>query len=189
MLAAALCCACSDGEDEDDRPSVIGRWKTPCNPDDEGAGRHVELFEFRADQSFEAAVIGYPAGVCNEADRTDRLRFIGTYQAESKKAGETGTLDFTLQGGFITLYSPATVAVYNQVAYCGSTNWTQGIEQSLLGRGCAGIPFESADRRYEIYKIEEGRLYLGADSEFQSPSEAPMRATMFDTIDVFDRAD
>ena len=167
--------ACGGGGGD---PELDGTWKM-----DECASGGVSLVVVDGkDVEFTHSYFSVD-GKCDGAPyavRKDVERYaMGNASASAADAIE---IDVTTIEGTLMVTAQATADNYNQIQYCGYTDWAANVPKDILGRTCTNgsnsvTYWARGDIYYDIYKVDGAKLFFGdaTSGNGQSAATRPMR--------------
>lgn len=169
---------------------VAGTWTTKC------INRNFlvtsvyqrEQLEFSIRNNFEKQIIRHDDEDCKDENFRTTIR--GGYEVlgESDKAKHGKDINFTIRSIHITAFTPGMVTTLNDASYCGIDNWQADNERNVTGRDCVGLAVDRGDVLFDVYKIEDERLYLGKTFlGFDEPVKLNLRPNKFDESKVYKR--
>lgn len=146
-------------------PLQGGTWTTGCLAS-QGGGYQKRTASFSGG-SYKAVQYVYSDYCMNpHAEVTET----GTYTLPGSSKTQ---IDFTMTNATVKPISVQQVTSLNNVSYCGVSDWSSGVEVSLMGKFCNGIAI-SGVTYYDIYYIEPNPpLFPGSnpgDMKFGNPN-------------------
>jgi len=186
LLAVGGLSGCLGDDDNDASPnSPNGTWVQLCNVDTDGDISSAELVVSGAEWMRNGAL--YYDAVCTEPYMSFRAESISASGGEVTLSNGTlaTAINHTITGVFLTLHSELDATDFNTEQLCGIVAWKANKEMNITN--CADLGFSDDQLLYDIYKIENNRLYEG-DSSLEGVGDTPeTRPTSLDYENFYQR--
>ena len=176
------CDAADESEANDDLTvsELTGVWEQSCTQDaDDDSQYNTETMTI-ADTSVAIEMGSFSDADCSEQSML--ISIVGTLaDAQELDAPEGAkTLDFTPSAATLTLKTAVMVEYFNAESICGGS-WVLNEAKAILDVICEGSDVGDGlaailDPKYDIYKIEDSKLYTG-----DTTSTSDTRASAFST--------
>ena len=149
--------------------SIGGTWQGPCQQVvQDGEVKHQKTtFNYLGD-TVKIERIDYQDENCNI--KSSSLVFTGTYAIHRMSTTLPGVkdIDYTVKSITATFHTMAAVNKVNQMKLLGYSDWQVNVTRDITG--APGIS-SKGDKRYEIFRIENGnKLYIGSNEAMGSSS-------------------
>ena len=187
LLAVSSLSGClHDDDDSNTSPdSLNGTWAQHCNIDEDGDANDSQLVISGAEWVMTGS--SYSDIECFEPE------FTMAFEAISIEGGETtladGTLvteiDHTFTGVFMTPRSASYATAFNTGKFCQIVTWTADKKEDVSS--CDSFSSLMGSENYDIYKVENNRLYLGDNDTSGSGDTPEERPTSLDYDDIYQR--
>ena len=187
FLFAVGLSGCLDDDDNNDvsSDSLDGTWIQPCSIDK--SGNYGDSQVVINGTEWLAEFTTYNDAECLEplfALRAETISISGDELTLSSGTLVTA-VDHTITGVFMTPKSNLAATPFNNNQFCGITTWSLDKEEDI--GSCADFPFVAHETGYDIYKIENNRLYQG-DTDTSGSGDTPEeRPTSLDYEDIYQR--
>lgn len=153
--------------------AVQGSYEAPCAQDEEG-GSSKQIASFDKDAAIKGAVL-YDDLECKVA--VIGISLNGTYSLDE------GSLDFTTQSVELTALDQFYVDAYNQIQFCGYTDWSLNVGKEVSSLICEDASFPAVGAiNYQIIKEVEGGIVFGKYTDVLDGSSDVKRPSEFDSI-------
>jgi hypothetical protein len=158
---------------------LLGTWQSACYGDTRTTLTYTDL-------GFVGMYDEYLDDTC--ASAYHHSEWSGTVQV-----GDTDDAGVTkIDLAFLTFTSVAlteeNAAQNNAYAYCGFTDWAEGVEKDVLGADCYGFSIPVGGESLDIYRIDGDALTFGLGAEIAVDPDESSRPTTIDETRVFTRA-
>ena len=149
--------------------SIGGTWQDSCQQVvQDGEVKHQRTTYHYSGDTVTIERIDYQDENCNI--KSSSLVFTGTYAIHRMSTTLPGVkdLDYTVKSITVTFHTMAVVNKVNQMKYLGYSDWQVNVTRDITG--APGIS-SKGDKRYEIFRIENGnKLYIGSNEAIGSSS-------------------
>jgi hypothetical protein len=157
---------------------LVGEWRQNCYQEVWfGAQGRIDEFRFDVDKEFQRKVTFFKDDGCSEPIGV--LETKGDMNEGEEIADGNGVreINFTVKEMTFKPQSDFITAALNTVSYCGISDWTVGNSVDLLGNDCGGTSIDRNESSYNIFKIDDERLYFGSTSLWLRQGDAAERPT------------
>lgn len=160
-----LGCAKEKGNDSNNASTITeleGTWKTACIVN--GAGSSQETIVVSGNNLTETTYIYSDNTDCTTSDSN----MVFGYQISTGNTLTTPDgakeINRSITSYDMTPTSIARATALNTDAFCGLTNWANGITQHLIGLSCGGYALSLGAVDYNIYHVSGSTLVLGDET-------------------------
>jgi len=187
LLAVSSLSGClHDDDDSNASPdSLNGTWVQHCNIDEDGDANDSQIVINGAEWIMSGTF--YSDIECLEPTLAMKMETISITGNEVTLANGTlaTEVEHTVTGIFLTPKGALYATAYNTAQFCGIVTWTENKEEDVSN--CASLSGIMASTDYDIYKVENNRLYLG-DTDTSGSGDTPEeRPTSLDYGDIYQR--
>ena len=186
LLAAVGLSGClhDDDDNEVSPDSLNGTWIQSCNVDEDNDVSDSQLVINGAEWILSGTL--YIDTACTEPYISLRLETISVSGSEITLSNGTlaTAIDHTTTGVFMTPKFNSTATAFNSGQLCGIVTWEVDKEEDV--GSCADFSFILGETFYDIYKVENNRLYQGDDT-YGSGDTPEERPTSLDYEDIYQR--
>lgn len=164
--------ACGSGISDD----LVGSWASAC----------TDSVIYRAtftESTFVATATPYSSTSCATVDsfrQTYTYTYSGGDDVDQPDGGKT--FDYTVSKVEITPLTTTEANGRNSVTACGFSDWAVNVAKDITS-GCGG-PGSAGETTYDIYKVDNGRLFTGDLSGSYDGTSAAKRPRGFQSISL-----
>jgi len=188
LLAAVGLSGCLHDDDGNDvsPDNLSGTWIQPCNTSEYNDASDSQLVINGAEWLSQTTI--YHDSECLEPFFTVRMEQISIAGEEvTLSSGTLATeVERTTTGVFMTPETSLDATSFNSGQFCGIATWAVDKEEDITS--CTGFfSFTIGEARYDIYKVENNRLYHGKHDAPDRGDTPETRPTSLDYEDVYQR--
>lgn len=163
----------------DDRDSkLIHEWQTDCYENKDVDPSYVrEEIKFKLNGDFDKVTVLHTDDQC----KNEVLRYTvsGTYNEAGRVEDQPNVKKINLNVAkvFLMPQSDDEAKVLNDKKLCGKTDWTKDKAVEVQSLDCEGEDYKDGDVIFDIYEVDDNKLYLGKTFLFFDKSDADLRPT------------
>ena len=160
--------------------ALAGEWRSECIKGDWfDFSQYKDDYKFSAIGDFDKSTTVFKDD-CKTAEITSTLR--GTYDAlgVTKDVPDAKDINFTVTEALISPRSDTATKILNSAEYCGISDWKTNQDVSVLDRDCVGWNFKKGTVIFDIYRLQDKRLFFGKRMTFFSSETNDSRPAKLD---------
>lgn len=196
-LILSMVVGCNDDDDDNDKvgqvieqfdQSLTGDWQTPCLQNEwNGLIAAKDELTFSAIGDFEKELLRYSDDQCETPIFSIKLN--GTYASLDKNqaAQDARNINFTITKAELEVNNPQAVDLLNRLEYCGIRNWQVGQSRDILGKDCLGPDINQGSVIFDIYNVENNKLFLGDALVLENIGNAENRPTQLNSSRIYQK--